>query len=101
MGRKLVFVVDAGCFTLDGRVVKPASMLELQLEGDHWLGGTITPAHDGMLVFALRLGGPHERHGAIGPATARRRHGHAQSRTARAAPAENENAPSSRLTCAD
>ena len=67
MGRKLVFVVDARRFRLDDRVVEANSLLELQLEGDRWLAGTVTPAHDGFVVFALRLGGPHERHGAIGP----------------------------------
>ena len=58
MGRKLVLVVDARRFRLDDRVVEANSLLELQLEGDRWLGGTVTPAHDGKIVFALRLGGP-------------------------------------------
>jgi hypothetical protein len=44
--------------------------LELQLENDHWLQGTIdwSPNTGDAVVFTIKLGGPHERHDTAGTA---------------------------------
>ena len=69
MGRLLVRLVDESGFTLAGERVENAAQLELQLEGDQWIGGSLHwSANTGnAVVFVVKLGGPHERHATEAP----------------------------------
>ena len=69
MGRQLVRLADGSGFTLAGERVNRGMVLELQLEDDVWVRGAIewSPTLDDAVLFIVKLGGPHERHGAPGP----------------------------------
>jgi hypothetical protein len=69
MGRQLVRLTDASGYTLAGERLLQGAMLELQLEGDRWLSGTLhwPPNSGDAIVFVIKLGGPHERHSTPAP----------------------------------
>jgi hypothetical protein len=69
MGRQLVRLADGSGFTLGGERVNRGMMLELLLENDSWVRGAIewSPTLDHAVLFIVKLGGPHERHGAVAP----------------------------------
>jgi hypothetical protein len=69
MGRRLVRLTDGAGFTLAGEHVDNGAMLELQLEGDRWIPGTLHWSADtgSAVIFLLKLGGPHERQGNLAP----------------------------------
>jgi hypothetical protein len=69
MGRQLVRLADGSGFSLGGERVDRGATLELQLEDDVWVRGVIewSPTLDHAVLFIVRLGGPHERHGGTAP----------------------------------
>jgi hypothetical protein len=69
MGRQLLRLADGSGFSFAGERIENGATLELQLERDLWVPGTVnwSPSLANAVLFIVKLGGPHERHGTPAP----------------------------------